>query len=315
MDSTNKILEKTLEWQKVKLYKIKHFIFDFGGVLVEQSFTDNNLLDVLEHDLGIQIPRDSKSYTKKMNRRMKAGRIASKEYLEKLLEEYYYPHQKKDGALPAKKVNIEYYLELWFEMYTRLTNFSYKMENCIERLHHAGYTVSLLSNTFDIHVKSIELRGFYDIFDHVYLSNELGMIKPDIKKYKYVLKKLDTEGKKCIFIDDKLPNLVPARKLGMVVLKFESVEKFDQQLTQLGIGELSKGLRKQIKNKYENYKETKKKYKKAKKELKKAEKKRTKSLKNRLKYFLKKKTFLKHKEEYEKEKEVVEELEPKIKPS
>lgn len=314
MSSKDKKFEKTLDGQKVKLYKIKHFIFDFGGVLVEQSYTDKNFLDILEHDLGIIIPRDLKSYTTKINRLLKAGMISSRNYVEKILDEYYYPMQKKDSALPPKKVNLDYYLELWFQMYTKLTNFSYSMEKCIGKLHQAGFIVSLLSNTFDIHAKSNELRGFYEIFDNVYLSNELGMIKPDIEKYKYVLKKLDTKGKNCVFVDDKISNLVPARKVGMIILRFESVEKFDQHLMQLGIADLRKGLLKEIQNKYTDYKKTKKKYKKIKKEYGKSKKKKKKSLKNNLKYRLKKMQLASHKKKLKEEKDTVEDLKVKIKP-
>ena len=41
-----KNISKIFGTQKVRLYKIKHFIFDFGGVMVEKSFTVKNLFDV-----------------------------------------------------------------------------------------------------------------------------------------------------------------------------------------------------------------------------------------------------------------------------
>jgi FMN phosphatase YigB (HAD superfamily) len=160
------------------------------------------------------------------------------------------------------------------------------MAEIIERLHRADYIVSLMSNTHDIHAKSNYLRGFYDIFDNVFLSNEIGFIKPDMDKYKYVLKNLDTKPKKCIFIDDKIRNLVPARNLGIIVIRFESFEKFKEQLNELGISDISKDLRHKIKQKYKKYEKTKKDYKKAKKEYKKAKrdylKKKRKSFKRRL---------------------------------
>ena len=41
-EKTNKMFKK----QKVRLYKIKHFIFDFGGVLIEKTFVLKNLLTI-----------------------------------------------------------------------------------------------------------------------------------------------------------------------------------------------------------------------------------------------------------------------------
>jgi len=296
------------EKQKVRLYKIKHFIFDFGGVLIEKTFVLKNLLDMVEADLNITIPRLENSYIRKIKRSLSSGRISSKEFLEKIFDKYYYPFQKTDGALPPKKVNAEYYIELWFDLYSQVTHISSEMAEIIERLHQAGYTVSLMSNTHDIHAKSNMLKGFYDIFDNIFLSNEIGLIKPDMEKYKYVIKKLDTSPKKCVFIDDKMQNLVPARELGIIVIRFESFERFKETLNELVIGDISKDLRYEIRQKYKKYKRTKKDYKKAKKEYKKAKKeylkKKGKSLKRRLEFQRKRAQYHKIKSKYKKEREI-----------
>jgi len=293
--------------QKVRLYKIKHFIFDFGGVIIEKTFVLKNLLDMLEADLNVSIPRLEDPYIRKLKRKLSSGRISSRLFLEKIFEKFYYPFQKKSGTLPSKIVNVEYYLELWFDLYSQVTQVSVDMAEIIERLHQAGYVVSLMSNTHDIHARSNMLRGFYDIFDNIFLSNEIGLIKPDMDKYKYVIKKLDTKPKKCVFIDDKIQNLVPARELGIIVIRFESFEEFKLKIKELGIGEISKNLRNDIRLQYKKYKKTKKRYNKAKKEYKEAKKeylkKKGKSLKRRLEFQRKRAYYSKRKTEYKKEKE------------
>jgi len=293
--------------QKVRLYKIKHIIFDFGGVMAERSFVLKNLLDIIEADLKIKIPRFENKFYRKNKRLLSSGRITSRNFLENILNEYYYPFQENKGALPPKKVNLAYYMELWFQLHTKLTKISADMEIIIERFHKAGYKISLMSNVYDIYAKSNELRGFYDIFDNIFLSNEIGLIKPDIEKYKYVLKKLDAKPKHCIFIDDKIKNLVPARELGIIIVKFESFKKFNQQLDKIGLKGLNEGFRKQIKKKYKDYKLSKKEYKKAKKEYKKAKKeyleKKKRSIRRRLEYQHKKAIYKEKKEDYKKEKE------------
>ena len=293
--------------QKVRLYKIKHFIFDFGGVIIEKTFVLKNLFDMIECDLNIVIPRMEDPYLRKLKRNLSSGRKTSREFLEKIFKKFYYPYQKKGGALPPKKVNIDYYLELWFDLYSQVAHVSSEMAEVIERLHQAGYIVSLMSNTHAIHAKSNLLSGFFDNFDNLFLSNEIGLIKPDMAKYKYVLKKLDTKPKKCVFIDDKIRNLVPARELGFIVIRFESFEKFQNQLNDLGIGNISKDLRQEIKKKYKRYKKKKKEYKNAKKEYKKARKeylkKKNKSLKKRIEFQRKHNQYHKKKSEYKKERE------------
>ncbi|MFX0025042.1 MAG: HAD family hydrolase [Candidatus Hermodarchaeota archaeon] len=290
--------------QKVRLYKIKHFIFDFGGVLIEKTFVLKNLFQLLEHDLNIKIPKiEEEPFLRKLKRRLNSGIISSEEFLEKILEKYYYPSQPNNGALPPKKVNIAYYEELWFNLYTKVTHLSSEMDEIIERLHKAGFVVSLMSNTHDIHVKSNELRGFYNMFDYIFLSNEIGLIKPDMEKYKYVLRKLNTKPNKCVFIDDKIRNLLPARELGIITLRFESFEKFKKQLNNLGIQKISPNLRREIRKRYEKYKKTKKDYKKAKKEYKKAKKDYLKKKHSKKKALKRKLEFRKKRVEYEKKKQ------------
>jgi len=302
--SESDITSKNFKKQKVRLYKIKYFIFDFGGVLIEKTFVLKNLFQFLEHDLNIKIPKiEDDPYLRKLKRRLSSGIISSEEFLEKTLEKYYYPSQPKNGALPAKKVNIAYYEELWFNLYTKVTHLSSEMGEIIERLHKAGFIVCLMSNTHDIHVKSNELRGFYNMFDHIFLSNEIGLIKPDLEKYKYVLRKLDTKPNKCVFIDDKIRNLLPARELGIISLRFESIEKFKKQLNNLGIQKISPNLRREIRKRYEKYKKTKKEYKKAKSEYKKAKKDYLKKKYSKKKALKRKFEFRKKRAEYEKKKQ------------
>ncbi|MHA2399516.1 MAG: HAD family hydrolase [Promethearchaeota archaeon] len=300
---SSKIYGKT---QKVRLYKIKHFIFDFGGVLIEKTFVLKNLLDMIEADKNFTIPRMENAYIRKIKRNLSSGRITSKEFLEKIFKKFYYPFQKTDGTLPPKNINTEYYLELWFDLYSQVTQISLEMAEIIERLHNAGYKVSLMSNTHAIHAKSNLLKGFFDIFDHVFLSNEIGLIKPDMDKYKYVMKKLDTKPHKCVFIDDKIRNLVPARDLGIIVIRFESLDKFKETLKELGVGNISKNLRHEIHQQYKKYKKSKKEYKTAKSEYKKAKKeylkKKGKSHKRKLEFQQKKAKYSKKKVEYKKEK-------------
>jgi len=272
--------------QKVKLYKLKHWIFDFGGVMVETPNIVKNLVGIINADLGTSISKED-SFLAKHRRRLSSGRISAREFLELIIENYYYPNQKKDGALPSKKVNIEYYLALWFELYSKVTQISPYMEEIVERLHKAGFTVSLMSNTYGIHVKSNKLKGFFDLFDYCFLSNELHLRKPDIEKYKYVLKSLDAKGKECIFIDDKLMNLVPARKLGIFVIRFKSPEKFKKYLGYMGIQELEDDLRQKIQRKYEQYKTSEKELKQVKKDYENAKKKFKKLKKEKWKEFSK----------------------------
>ncbi len=267
------IIKQVFGSQKIRLYRIKHFIFDFGGVMIEQTFCIKNLIDIIESDLKITIPRSENSYYRKLFRQVGSGIISSRDFITKILDKYYYTiKEEKEGALPEKKVNISYYLELWFQLYSKFANLSGDMKEIVENLHDAGFIVSLMSNTFEIHAELNELRGFYDLFDNIFLSNEIGIRKPELEKYKYVLRKLKTKPKYCIFIDDKMVNLIPARQLGIYVIKFESIQKFKGQLKDLGLKDIIDMSREDIKLQYKKYKLRKEEFRKAKKKYKKIKK-------------------------------------------
>ena len=79
---------KIFKKQKVRLYKIKHIIFDFGGVMIEKTFVLKNLLDIFESDLNISIPRSENSYFRKLRRQVSTGIISSREFLEIIFDKY-----------------------------------------------------------------------------------------------------------------------------------------------------------------------------------------------------------------------------------
>jgi len=85
-----------------------------------------------------------------------------------------------------------------------------------------NYRVYLLSNTNSIHfiqytAEFYEKYGIQmtDLFDRLFVSYEIGMHKPDEGIYTYVLKVEGLNPTECVFIDDSLPNIEAAAKLGI----------------------------------------------------------------------------------------------------
>ncbi len=229
----NKILlQSSFEGKRVKIQNIEHFIFDFGGIMVEKTYVLDNLFSIINSDFHTNIPNKKDSpYIRKLRRAVGSGRISSRDFLEAIFNKYIHDNNRNYQNL--NQPNIDYYLELWFHHYTQLTNFSPEMQEVVSRLKRSGYVVSLMSNTYEIHAKSNELRGFYDLFDNIFLSNEIGFRKPNIKKYVYVLNELNAKPESCVFIDDKLINLIPAKQLGISVIKFDNITSFKKKLYRL----------------------------------------------------------------------------------
>ena len=104
------------------------------------------------------------------------------------------------------------------------------------------YRLFLLSNTDEIHISKFEhkagatfAREFYQCFEKVYFSFEIGIRKPDPEAFKYIINKHELSTKRTLFIDDKKVNTDIAASLGMQVWniipgKEDVVELFDRKI-------------------------------------------------------------------------------------
>lgn len=84
------------------------------------------------------------------------------------------------------------------------------------------YKLFLLSNTDSIHIETFERENgvsfysdFYQCFEKVYFSFEMGMRKPDIEIYNFVLAQHNLIAKHTLFVDDKKENTDAAQSLGI----------------------------------------------------------------------------------------------------
>jgi len=98
----------------------------------------------------------------------------------------------------------------------------YRLE-FLQLLSHK-YKLILLTNTDEIHISRFEHKvgisffsDFYQCFEKVYYSYEMGMRKPDPAIFSYILNKHDLSPKRTLFVDDKKVNTDAAESLGIHV--------------------------------------------------------------------------------------------------
>jgi putative hydrolase of the HAD superfamily len=85
----------------------------------------------------------------------------------------------------------------------------------IEQLRSAGLRVALLSN-FSTDLRTLlAAQGLLRCFDHLAISAEIGVMKPDMAAYQAVLALLALPAHACVFIDDQPGNVAAARALGL----------------------------------------------------------------------------------------------------
>ncbi|HLF51907.1 HAD family phosphatase [Flavobacterium sp.] len=104
------------------------------------------------------------------------------------------------------------------------------------------YRLFLLSNTDPMHIEKFQhkagmsfYRDFYQCFEKVYFSFELGLRKPDVEIFNYIIKKHDLSPKRTLYIDDSKENTDVAASVGLKVWnlqlgKEDVVDLYDKKI-------------------------------------------------------------------------------------
>ena len=198
---------------------INTIIFDFGDVFInlDKQATVNALLK-----LGLSEWNEDLN---QLNLSFEKGKITRENFLTGIQK--HIPNASIDEILNAWNAIL-----LDFPLY-RL-EFLQKLSK--------KYRLFLLSNTDSIHIDTFEQENgisfssdFYQCFERVYFSYEIGMRKPDAEIFNFLLKKYDLSEKRTLFVDDKKENTDAALSLGMHVWnlqvgKEDVVDLFDKKI-------------------------------------------------------------------------------------
>ena len=86
-----------------------------------------------------------------------------------------------------------------------------------------NYELHLLSNTSSIHITEVNKilertsghKNLDELFSNVFLSYEMGVMKPDLKIYQQVLLQAGISASETIFLDDNADNIAASASLGI----------------------------------------------------------------------------------------------------
>jgi len=178
---------------------IKNIIFDLGNVLLK--FKPHEFLLKFTHDkeyIDQFVSKVTRSKTwLELDRGTNSVENARTFFLSKF---------------PQEKEFIELFFDQWMDMLTPIE------ENIeiLKELKESGFKTYILSNfikeTF-IHVSS--KYSFFSLFDGQIISGVENVIKPEKAIYELLLRRYNLIPEECLFIDDILFFLKPAKKLGM----------------------------------------------------------------------------------------------------
>ncbi len=137
---------------------------------------------------------------------------------------------RKFFGTPITSAQMKRIKSLWTSTYATQP----EMMRLVKRLKKR-YALAILSNSDPLNSNSFKKKGLYAPFDHVILSHELGVTKPDKKIYRIALKKLKLKPYECVFIDDQKKCVDAARKIGMNAILFKSVRQLKKALKARGV--------------------------------------------------------------------------------
>lgn len=193
---------------------IKTIIFDLGGVLIDVDM--HHCLHNIKA-LGVDIDALTKS-----SATAPASTVCEGFSISGALHEY------QIGKIPTEQflamiqkmsdpgTTRQQVLDAWNSCLQTLPK--YKLD-FVKQLRNEGYATYLLSNTNDAHWKYILETSFPEpaenYFDKCFLSQEMGMAKPDTEIYAEVLRQIGTPAEECLFIDDSSANCKAAETLGI----------------------------------------------------------------------------------------------------
>lgn len=201
---------------------VNTIIFDFGDVFIDKN---NDARDAALKKLGL------KEWTDEMDRlekKFEIGKVKEEEFLKGLKANI--PNASLDDIKEAWNAGIGDFPLYRLEFLQKLSN---------------TYRLFLLSNTDPIHIEKFEhdagasfYMDFYQCFEKVYFSHEIGARKPDTDAYNYLINNHDIQPKRTLLIDDKKYNTDAAELLGFKVWTLDPenediTELFDKKIISL----------------------------------------------------------------------------------
>jgi len=109
-------------------------------------------------------------------------------------------------------------------------------EEIARRLKHAGKRVfALTDNVHEIVAYLKQRHGFWDVFEGVVVSAEIGQLKPQPGIFRHLLDTHGLDPAETVFFDDVVRNVEGARAVGITAFVFTTSEQCERDLRELGL--------------------------------------------------------------------------------
>lgn len=192
---------------------VKAVVFDFGGVIA--NVDRSQFVGYIEKTLGVSDKE----------------RIDLMNLWKQALSEQDHDREFWQSYLGTS------FSEEWYQGLGAVKRFAFTdipgMLDLVQDLKAQGVMTPMLSNVDLYHSKVVRELGYYDHFDPVLLSCDIGVRKPSSEAYQILLDQLQLAPSEVVFIDDQIENVEAARMLGIEAIHFLSIADLKAHLTHL----------------------------------------------------------------------------------
>ena len=135
------------------------------------------------------------------------------------------------GQFPHYRSEISAFWERWEEMVPGAIEGTVEILSELKKRETPLYALTNWSHeTFPI---ARPRFPFFEWFEGIVVSGEIGLIKPDARIYQHLLERFGLAAEDCVFIDDSAANVAGAEAVGITSLHFQSPEKLRRDLSGL----------------------------------------------------------------------------------
>jgi len=106
----------------------------------------------------------------------------------------------------------------------------------LRQLKKQGYKTGIISNTSVFSIEPLKKTKFFSYIDYPLFSFDAGIIKPNSKIFKMLLKKARCKPEEAIMIGDTFEDdILPAKKIGMNTILFKDYNNLRKKLSEFSI--------------------------------------------------------------------------------
>ena len=195
----------------------KWLLFDYGGVV--QHLLDDDLVVTLADRLSAN-RQQFKSYFLKHIAAVQSGMLTERAFLA--------------GFLETTVEEVPRGAEHWFvEPFAGQPMLHEGVVDMLDALAARKMNLALLSNTIPTHAAFNRSHEGYRWFGaDVFLSCEIGAVKPDVRAFDLVLEKLSTPPDEILLIEDQQANVVAGASRGLRTIHHESACMLPRRLAE-----------------------------------------------------------------------------------